>query len=215
MKESYDAIADTYASQFTKEDDPLRLGYLRKLFEHLQASAKDAATVLELGCGAGVPATKFMLQNDNPSIHVTGNDLSTTQINLARSNLTEYKGRLTLMDGDMLSLSFPDATFDAVTGFYSIIHLPREEQTQLVRKIVGWLKPGGFLLANFTAEDLPAAELNDWMGHEKGYGFWSGWGEKASLEMVEDAGMEVLTKEMHQDEGDAKFLWVLARKTGS
>jgi ubiquinone/menaquinone biosynthesis C-methylase UbiE len=116
MKDSYDAIADTYAAKFTKPEDPLRLGYLRALFEHLRTSANNKADVLELGCGAGVPATKFMLLNEKPVVHVTGNDLSTAQISLARSNLAGYEERLTLLDGDMLALSFPEETFDAVTG---------------------------------------------------------------------------------------------------
>jgi SAM-dependent methyltransferase len=116
MKDSYDAIADTYASNFTKPEDPLRLGYLRTLFEHIQKGGKDEADVLELGCGAGLPATKFMLLNEKPVVRVIGNDLSTTQIDIARSNLAGHEERLTLLDGDMLALSFPEETFDAVTG---------------------------------------------------------------------------------------------------
>jgi hypothetical protein len=50
------------------------------------------------------------------------------------------------------------------------------------------------------------------MGHEKGWVYWSGWGEEASLKMIEAARFEVLSKDLHQDVGDAKFLWVLARK---
>ena len=167
---------------------------------------------LELGCGSGIPATKVMLSNQKPLINVTGNDLSNTQINLARSNLAGYEERLTHLEGDMLSLSFSDSTFDAVTGFYSIIHLPREQQTQLMHKITRWLRPGGVLLANFAAEELPASEVEHWLDHEKGWMFWSGWGKDASLKMVVEAGMEVLVQETNQDVGDAKFLWVLARK---
>jgi ubiquinone/menaquinone biosynthesis C-methylase UbiE len=211
VKESYDAIAETYASQFTKEDDPTRIGYIKQLIEKLQATSKSEVNVLELGCGAGIPATKFMLQNKEPSFRVTGNDLSTTQIDRARSNLAGFESRLTLVDGDMLSLDFPGNTFDAVTGFYSIVHLPREEQTQLMRKITVWLKPDGFFLGNFSAEELPTAEVDNWMDHEKGYMFWSGWGEKGSLRMVEEVGMKVLMNETYQAEGDAKYLWVLAK----
>ncbi|KAF2036469.1 S-adenosyl-L-methionine-dependent methyltransferase, partial [Setomelanomma holmii] len=212
VKESYDATAQEYATKFTKADDPVRLGYLRHLIARLQY--KDKANILELGCGAGIPATKFVLQNEKPIIHVTGNDISTAQLNLARSNLADYKDRLTLQEGDMLALSFLDATFDAVTGFYSIIHLPREEQTQIMYKIVKWLKPDGLFLANFGAKEMPTFEQDRWLDHEKGWMFWSGWGEEASLKMVKDAGLEVLLQEKQQDEGDAEFMWVLAKKGG-
>lgn len=213
VKESYDAIADKYAAEFTKADDPLRLGYLEKLIQHLKTDGKEKAEILELGCGAGIPATKFVLQSEAPLFNVTGNDISTSQLDLARTNLANYKERLTLLEEDMLALSIPDAKFDAVTGFYSIIHLPREEQTRLMQKIVGWLKPGGFFLANFGADEMSSLEADRWLDHEKGWMYWSGWGEKGSLKMVEDAGLEVLTKELHHPEGDANFVWVLARKS--
>ncbi|KAH7083125.1 methyltransferase [Paraphoma chrysanthemicola] len=212
IKESYDATAEDYAARFTKADDPVRLGYLRRLVELIQD--KETANLLELGCGAGIPATKFVLQHDKPTFHVIGNDISTAQLNLARANLDDYKDRIHLEEGDMLALSFPDSTFDAVTGFYSIIHLPREEQTQIMKKIFKWLKPGGLFLANFGAEEMPTLEQDRWLDHDKGWMFWSGWGGEASLKMVEDVGFEILLQERRQDEGDAEFMWVMAAKYG-
>ncbi|KAH7384534.1 methyltransferase domain-containing protein [Pyrenochaeta sp. MPI-SDFR-AT-0127] len=212
MKESYDAIAEEYNTKFTTATDHIRLEYLSRLFAQLQSTGNDTATVLELGCGAGVPATRFLLQSEKPLIHVTGNDLSTSQLDLARTNLAPYAERLTLVEGDMNSLSFPDNSFDAVTGFYSIIHLPREEQTQLVKKIAQWLKPGGHLLANFGAEENQTIENEKWLGHDKGWMFWSGWGEEKSVKMVEEAGFKVMERELRQAVGDAEFVWILARK---
>jgi ubiquinone/menaquinone biosynthesis C-methylase UbiE len=206
-------MAETYAARFTKEDDPVRLGYIRHLIEAFNTGNTKEANVLELGCGTGVPATKFMLQNEKPSFRVTGNDLSTTQIKLARENLAGFKDRLKLVEGDMLALDFPDATFDAVTGFYSVIHLPREEQTQIIKKIHGWLKPGGYFLANFSAENMERAEIDNWLKHEKGWMFWSGWGKDGSLKIVKDIGLEVLIGEVLEDVGDSTFLWVLAKKS--
>jgi ubiquinone/menaquinone biosynthesis C-methylase UbiE len=214
VKESYDAIAEKYASEFTKPDDPVRLNYLCHFFSRLKASGKSEANVLELGCGSGIPATKFMLQNDTPTFRVTGNDISTTQLNYARSNLAEFGDRVTLLECDMLTLDFPDATFDAVTGFYSVIHLPREEQTLLMAKIAKWLKPGGLFLANFGVDEMDTCETNRWLAHEKGWMFWSGWGKDGSLKMVEEAGMNVLLEEVLEEVGDATFLWVLAKKAG-
>jgi SAM-dependent methyltransferase len=179
---------------------------------HLQSNGNGTAKVLELGCGAGVPATKYLLDVERPFFSITGNDISTSQLDLARSNLAQYADRLTLMEGDMLALSFPAATFDAVTGFYSIIHLPREEQTQLMSKIMEWLKPGGYFLANFSIRDLPILEEDKWLGHEKGWMFWSSWGEAKSVEMVENVGLKVSVKGVRQAVDDTTFVWMLARK---
>jgi ubiquinone/menaquinone biosynthesis C-methylase UbiE len=212
MKASYDAIAEKYNKEFYKVDDPLRKHYLSRLVAQLQSNGNDTAKVLELGCGAGVPATKFLLDSEKPLFNITGNDISTAQLDLARSNLAQYTDRLTLVEGDMLALSFPTATFNAITGFYSIIHLPREEQTQLMGKIAEWLKPGGYFLANFSVRDLPTLTEEKWLGHEEGWMYWSSWGEKKNVEMVENVGLEVLVKEVRQAVDDTTFVWVLAKK---
>jgi SAM-dependent methyltransferase len=212
MKASYDAIAEKYNKEFYKVDDPLRKDYLGRLVAQLQSNGNDTAKVLELGCGAGVPATKFLLDIEKPLFNITGNDISTAQLDLARSNLAQYTDRLTLVENDMLALSFSAATFDAITGFYSIIHLPREEQTQLMGKIAEWLKPGGYFLANFSVRDLGTLTEERWLGHEEGWMYWSSWGEKKNVEMVENVGLEVLVKEVKQAVDDTTFVWVLAKK---
>lgn len=114
----------------------------------------------------------------------------------------------------MLALDFAPESFDAVVGMYSIIHLPREEQVEMLKKIVGWLKPGGWLFANFGAADLEAAEAKNWLGEEKGWMFWSGWGAEGTLEKIREVGLEVVVNEIKVDEDEVavKFLWVLAKK---
>lgn len=215
LKSSYDAIADTYNANFTKPDDPVRLHYLGLLLSQLRNDVNDKASVLELGCGAGVPATKHLLGSKNPAIHVTGNDISTYQLDLARKNLAEYSDRLILTEGDMTTLSFSNRTFDAVIGFYSIIHLPRDEQIQLVRHIAIWLKPGGLLLANFAVEESSKIVEENWLGEDKGWMYWSSWGEEGIVKMLEDAGFVILFRETKHVEGDANFVWLLAKRTGS
>ena len=212
LKNAYDAVADSYNTNFTKPDDPVRLHYLGLLLSHLKSNANKTATVLELGCGAGVPATKHLLELQDPVIHVTGNDLSTSQLDLARKNLAKYNERLTLVEGDMMELSFPEHSFNAVTGFYSIIHLPREEQTRLIDKIATWLKPGGLLLANFAVEESIGNVTERWLDEDEGWMYWSSWGEAGSIKMLENAGFKILAKETKQVEGDANFVWLLAAK---
>ncbi|KAF2003760.1 methyltransferase domain-containing protein [Amniculicola lignicola CBS 123094] len=217
LKDSYDAIAPQYNKTFTPISDPLRLKYLSTLLAELKPSTNPTSSpqkVLELGCGAGLPITKALLDHPSPTLHLTSNDLSSTQITLARENLAAYEeaARLDLVQGDMLALSFPPSTFTAVLAFYSIIHLPRSEQPLLLSKIHDWLEPGGLFLANFSAEDMEEGVVDEWLGLEKGWMFWSGWGVEGSVGMVEKAGFEILVREVSRDVVDADFVWVLARK---
>ncbi|KAF2449359.1 methyltransferase domain-containing protein [Karstenula rhodostoma CBS 690.94] len=215
MKNCYDAIAHTYNAKLGTVLDNIRLDYVNRLLALLKDTGRAEATLLELGCGAGVPSTKTFLDNPTPSIHVTANDLSTVQLDLARQNLSHHveSGKVKLVAGDMLALDFPPRSFDAVTGFYSIIHLPRDEQVLLMQKIATWLKPGGYFLANFADEEKEINVMENWLGEEKGWTFWSAWGAEGSVKMVGDAGLEVLVKETRESKVDATFLWVIGRKS--
>ncbi|KAK8195989.1 hypothetical protein M8818_007140 [Zalaria obscura] len=218
LKASYNAIATKY-NEWTIPHSTTRLHYLSQLLDRLPTSPSTPVSVLELGCGYGVPVTQILLSY--PNFSVTANDLSSAQLALARASLLPdppgpAHGRLTLLEGDMLALDFEPATFNAVVAMYSIIHLPRAEQVEMLRKIVAWLKPGGWVLANFGAEEVEGREMGNWLEEEKGWMFWSGWGAEGTVEKVREAGLEVVVQETRDDEvDDAKFLWIIAKKNGS
>ncbi|KAJ0160634.1 Demethylrebeccamycin-D-glucose O-methyltransferase [Colletotrichum tanaceti] len=212
LKESYDMIAPAY-NEWTAQHSSLRIEYLEKLMEKLLAAkplSGQMSRVLELGCGCGLPATERLLLA--PDVFVTANDLSSTQIALARENLAHHgTDRVAFVEGDMTGLDFADASFDAVVAMYSIIHLPRDEQSDIIRRIAKWLKPGGLLLANFASENMPGLVMDKWI-HERGWMYWSSWGADETLSKIKDAGLEVILDDVVQDEVDATFLWILAKK---
>ncbi|KAJ7146470.1 S-adenosyl-L-methionine-dependent methyltransferase [Mycena epipterygia] len=142
VEHGYDTIADQYLAWSAPRPTTTRMGYIAELIKKLPTGAD----VLELGCGAGVPSTQVLVDN---GLNVTGNDISAAQIALAR----EHVPKATLIQGDMLTLDFAPASFDAVLAFYSIFHLPKEEQALMIEKIRGWLRPGGWLLCNFHFEE--------------------------------------------------------------
>ncbi|KAJ7634494.1 S-adenosyl-L-methionine-dependent methyltransferase [Roridomyces roridus] len=142
VEQGYDLVADKYLAWSGPRPTTTRMNYIADLVTKLPPGA----SVLELGCGAGVPATQTLISH---GLAVTGNDISASQIELARQHIPSA----TLIHGDMLTLSFEPETFDAVLGFYSIFHLPKEEQALMIEKIKGWLKPRGWFLANFQFEE--------------------------------------------------------------
>ncbi|WYZ46215.1 hypothetical protein EsH8_IX_000440 [Colletotrichum jinshuiense] len=211
LKESYDAIAPTY-NDWNVEQTSVRIEYLEKILErlHTSTSSEQKLHVLELGCGCGVPVSERLLMV--PGISVTANDMSSTQIKLAKENLAKYgTDRISFIEGDMMSLEFLDGSFDAIVGMYSLIHLPREEQSEMIRRIAKWLKPGGFLLVNFTSKNLPGLVMENWL-HEKGWMYWSGWGAEGTLDKIKEAGLETIEKDEIKDDDDVTFLWVMAKK---
>ncbi|KAK4445257.1 S-adenosyl-L-methionine-dependent methyltransferase [Podospora aff. communis PSN243] len=200
LKASYDTIAPTY-NAWTSQHFSVRLAQLNHLLDLLPSNPSPPQTTtvplraLELGCGAGIPITSTLLSSPRSiPFHVTANDLSSTQIALARESLGSDPEKVEWLEGDMTALSFPAESFDVVIALYSIIHLPRDEQLEMIRKISAWLKPGGLVLMNFGEEESKGEESEGWLG-EGGWMYWSGWGKERYLKEVEGVGIEVVREE--------------------
>jgi cyclopropane fatty-acyl-phospholipid synthase-like methyltransferase len=195
VEQGYDRMAEQYAAS-KRPLGPELEGLLAALTRGLAAEA----AVLDLGCGAGVPVTRWLAER----FAVTGVDLSARQLALARENVPGA----TFLKADMGQVAFPPASFDAIVSLYAIIHLPREEQPALLARIARWLKPGGGFLATWP--------LGAWEGEEQdwnGWGapmWWSHHGAETSLALLRDAGFAIERAETRTD-GDETWLWALAR----
>lgn len=177
----------------------------RMVYADMEALAEllpEGARVLDLGCGAGVPATQWLAQR----FHVTGVDISERQLELARQHVPGA----TFIKSDMGSLTFPDGAFDAIVSFYAIIHLPRQEQSALIANIYRWLKSGGAFLSNWAVSDWEGVEEN-WEGWGASM-WWSHYGKDDNLAMLRDVGFIITSSEVRKT-NDETWLWVLARKT--
>ncbi|HVD44568.1 MAG TPA: class I SAM-dependent methyltransferase, partial [Rubrobacter sp.] len=81
VESGYDRMAEHYLA--TKDpEDPLALAALKDLASLLPSEA----AVLDLGCGAGVPVTRWLADR---GFVVTGVDVSARQLELARTNVPE------------------------------------------------------------------------------------------------------------------------------
>jgi ubiquinone/menaquinone biosynthesis C-methylase UbiE len=202
VEAGYDRVAERYLA--TKDpEDPLVLSALEEVARELPPGAP----VLDLGCGAGVPATRWLARR---SFDVTGVDLSEGQLDLARRLVPGA----TFLKADMAELDFDAGTFDAVVAFHSIIHVPREEHPALLGKIYRWLAPGGLFLATLTLTDF-VGEDGDW----EGWGApmrWSHYDADTNVAMLRRAGLDVVYAEPRAGGGTGKagetWLWVLARR---
>jgi cyclopropane fatty-acyl-phospholipid synthase-like methyltransferase len=200
VETGYDRVAERYLA--TKDaEDPTTLAALEELARELPPYA----AVLDLGCGAGVPVTRWLAQR----FAVTGVDISARQLELARRHVPEAR----FLKADMADVGFAPETFGAVVAFHSIIHVPRAEHPALLGKVHHWLKPGGGLLATWA--------VGEWEGEESN---WEGWGApmrwshhdgETSLELLRGAGFAIEHAEARTTRGtrgDESWLWVLARK---
>src|SRR6266542_2949247 len=94
-------------------------------------------SVLEVGCGAGVDLARFA----KGGARVTGVDLATSAIDLARANFAQQGLTADLRVADAERLPFPDNTFDFVYA-HGVVQYTANPQ-QLVNECRRVLKPGG------------------------------------------------------------------------
>ncbi len=174
----YDAIAEVYTAQ---RDQFSSMRYLDALVSRLTVGAK----VLDLGCGAGLPVDRYLLQR---GFQVTGVDLSSRQIELAKL----ANPAVTYAVRDMLEVAPGEFAVDAVASFYAIFHTPRELHAGLLQTLRSFLQPGGLLLITMGATDWEGTEP-DFHGVEM---FWSHYDAVTNRRLVEEAGFRVLLDEI-------------------
>ena len=198
VKAGYDTIASEYLK--TRREDSEDVLLLQELVVRLPKGAE----VLDAGCGAGVPVTRFLSRYFN----VTGVDFSEGQVRLARQLVPEAR----FLCQDMTELSFSDDCFDAVCSYYAIIHIPREEHQRLLLDFHRMLKPGGLMLVCLGAGDVSGGTEDDYLGVPM---YWSHYDADTNIEMLQKAGFQVIWSKVVVDSTDpsAAHLFVLAQKS--
>jgi len=157
VRAGYDAISHSYRSDggesnpASLESTSTYIAWVDELRGHLRPGSR----VLDLGCGAGVPATRALV---DAGFDVTGVDISTVQIDRARTLVPEA----TFVCVDMVEWDCPPDSFDAVVSFYALIHVPLEDQRHLIPRLARWLTPGGYVLAIVGFQRWTGVE--DYMG---------------------------------------------------
>ena len=197
VKEGYNTIAERYLAERRRDSEDVRL--LSDFIKRLPAHAR----VLDAGCGAGIPISQILSER----FYVTGVDFSEAQIELAKKNLP----KATFLCEDMTKLNFPENTFDGVTSYYAIIHIPREEHLSLLANFHRMLKPCGLALLCLGAEHLVDDIDENYLGTRM---YWSHYDTETYLRMLGDCGFSIIWSRRVEDKTcqGAGHLFVLVQK---
>lgn len=114
---SYETFAKIYDEVM---DDQLYEEWLAFTKRHLPENTK---RILELACGTGILSVKLA----QAGFDVTGLDLSSDMVELAKKREAEFESGAKFIEGDMLELS-DDTLYDAVTCYSdSLCYMPDKE----------------------------------------------------------------------------------------
>lgn len=138
----YDRIAKLYDLTFKLN------GYghsLDQYFEEHPLPVFPGARVLDAGCGTGT-LTLALLRTLQVPVNLTALDLSASSMATARKYVNKQNHRdqnVHFMQGNILSLPFPDESFDLIVTSGVLEYVPLEEGFRELARVIA---PGGYFL---------------------------------------------------------------------
>jgi len=196
LKETYNRIAEDWHRDHTSDD---------WWMEGTDAFIKElslGAHVLDVGCGSGVKSEYLIAHG----FKVTGIDISDKLLEIAKREIPEAEFKvLSMTDLDSMS-----ETFDGVFAQASLLHIPKKDVGEVVKKMSRRLNPSGFLYiaVKEAFEGTPEEEIlkeNDY-GYE--YERFFSYFTMTELEQyLTEAGLKVISK-MRNSSPSGKTVWL-------
>jgi 2-polyprenyl-3-methyl-5-hydroxy-6-metoxy-1,4-benzoquinol methylase len=143
---TYNIIADWYSQNRSR--NLIEKYYVDKLV----GLVGNGASVLDVGCGTGVPIMGYLLEM---GLNVTGIDASYRMLEMAKLNYPS--GNFMQMDMRQLSLN---RKFNAIIAWHSFFHLPSEDQPGMFKIFKQHLECNGVLMFTSGKERGEAWEMN-------------------------------------------------------
>jgi SAM-dependent methyltransferase len=200
VRRGYDAVSRTYRTDVGESSiaSSETTSTYRDWVDDLTSRLDPGAQVLDIGCGAGVPADRLLVE---AGLQVTGLDISPVQIERARTLVPEA----TFVCCDIVDFDLEPQSFDAIISLYTLIHVPLDDQRALLPRIFATLRPGGLFLVIVGHERWTGVE--DYLGAPM---FWDHADADTYLKWLHDDDFEVLWHR-YIPEGDVGHTLVLAR----
>lgn len=141
------------------EPDPAFARRARIIFENLNLKRKEK--ILEIGCGRGFYLRT--LKSVWPEIDVTGVDINSKYLEIARGFMKDLRGdlkddlkeslRVKLRVADATDLPFKNDSFDRIIASEVLEHIPDDEKA--IAEMYRVLKPGGIALVTVPNKNYP------------------------------------------------------------
>jgi SAM-dependent methyltransferase len=143
-------------------------------------------------------------------VEVSGCDLSPKMVEVARL----LNPDIVFHPADMTALDQADESWAGLLAFYSLIHIPPDEITNVLREFHRVLQPGGLLLLAFHIGD-ESVHLDDWWDQKVNIDFFFFEPKEIAIKL-QAAGFEIeeiIEREPYPDvEHQSRRAYVFARR---
>lgn len=195
VEESYDKMGEKYHEFRNNEKF---IAQLEQFSELLPTSGR----VLDAGCGAGKPTSEFLVKR---GFNVTGVDISNKMIKLAKENVPEA----IFFQKNILTMDFPDQSFDGIISVYTLWHIPRVNHPTVIENFHRMLRKNGVLVLNTGVYESEG--MSNFFGEPM---FWSTNHPEKTLAVVKDLGFEIILEGVLKLGGERQY-WIFAKKANS
>ncbi|MCZ0978258.1 methyltransferase domain-containing protein [Streptomyces diastatochromogenes] len=178
--ELFDGLGIEYERAFVRL--PAQLAAIEWLTARLDAGAR----VLDVGSGTGRPVADLLVR---AGCEVTGIDVSGEMVALASAQVPGAR----FEQCDVRAFDAPEGGFDAVCAFFPLMMMSRAEAAAALKRMAGWLAPGGFLVTATVPADVEDVEIV-WMERKVKVSSFSV--EEYLRLQREDCGLDVLHHEL-------------------
>lgn len=196
LTETYNRIAEDWHRDHMRDD--WWIEGTDVFIKKLPANAR----VLDVGCGSGVKSKYFI----DRGFKVTGIDISDKLLEIARREAP--KGGFKVLS--MIDLNSLSETFDGVFAQASLLHIPKKDAGEVVKKMADRLVPHGLLY--ISVKEVREGSFDEKIEKENDYGYeyerFFSYFTMAELEKhFADAGLKVVTK-MRNPNPSGKTVWL-------
>lgn len=171
VRDQWDRISEEYA----KSRDPS--GADADLIEDLLEEAPEDPDALDVGCGDG---ERTLANLPDGSV---GIDVSRRGLGLAEGS-DSFRARL--LQADMVNLPFEESSFDCITAYHAVFHVPRQHHPEVYEEFARVLRPGGVVLMTLPGGRFETVRRG-WMG---GRMLFSSPGRGRTLELLRESGFD-------------------------
>ncbi len=172
IRQAWEEISETYARR--RDPDGPDATLIEELHHQLPAHPR----VLDLGCGDGARTLA------NLPAESIGIDIARQGLELAAETVPAAE----LIQADMEHLPFASNSFDGLTAYHSVFHVPRAQHPAVYAEIARVLRPGGKVLMTLPGGRYETVRRG-WMG---GQMLFSAPGRDQTLQQLTDAGIKDL-----------------------
>ncbi|MDO9117416.1 MAG: class I SAM-dependent methyltransferase [Nitrospira sp.] len=192
----YEQGATTFLQRWIsrrKRPPALLLDSLTRLPKH--------SSILDLGCGGAQDARVLHAKG----FRVVGMDLTTAFLRAAQSTAPSVP----LVLADMRDMPFRDASFDAVWAAACLMHVPKSEAAQVLKRLSRIVCPGGMLAATVTYGTQSRILTDGWMPGR----YFARWQRAEWARVVEQNGWTIDSlRVVSNQERKGRWLNLVARR---